>query len=132
MIRWGAWCVNAPRAPSVIIYIYYIYMWSEKWTFTSWKKPVINEKLIVYMIWQKEICPNMKLTHYQGYVEFKRNYSLGNIKTIFKDKTIHAEVARHSRATNRLYCTKNESYAGERYECGDIDTGITVDDIFET
>lgn len=82
------------------------------------------------MVWQKELCPKSHLEHYQGFVEFKREYRLGNVKTIFKDKTIHLEVARETRATNRLYCTKNESYAGERFEFGDIDTGIQPEDVF--
>lgn len=102
-----------------------------KIAFTSWKKPDVNTKLFVYMIWQKETCPQTKLDHYQGYCEFKREYSLGNIKTIFKDKTIHVETARHSRAVNVKYCTKNESYAGERFEFGDLDTGIQPEEVFD-
>lgn len=105
---------------------------SDRWAFTSWKRPVINEKLAKYLIWQKELCPKTKLEHYQGYIEFNRKYTLGNVKTIFKDKTIHAEIATKDRNTNVIYCTKNESYAGERYEMGDIDTGIfdELNDVF--
>lgn len=102
-------------------------------TFTSWREPKINLKLVEYIVWQKELCPQTKLEHYQGYVEFKRGYTLGTIKTIFKSKEIHIELARESREVNRLYCTKNQSYANKRFEYGgQLDTGIfdELDDVF--
>lgn len=98
-------------------------MQNNRWCFTSWKKPEINEKLISYMIWQKELTSDNKLEHYQGYVEFKKPYKFWQVKSIFKDKTIHVEEAKKDRKANFLYCTKNESYAGERYEFGNIYTG---------
>lgn len=102
-------------------------------TFTSWVEPKVNLNLFDYIVWQKEIQPNMKLEHYQGYAEFKRKYTLGTIKTIFKSKNIHIEEAKHSREVNRLYCTKNQSYANKRFEFGgQLDTGIfdELDDVF--
>lgn len=96
---------------------------NNRWCFTAWKKPVVNEKLVDYIVWQKEQTGN-GLEHYQGYVEFKNEYKLFQVKSLFKDKTMHCEIARQDRKTNFLYCTKNESYAGERYEKGNLYTGI--------
>lgn len=101
---------------------------SNKWCFTSWQKPVCNLKLCEYIIWQKEYCPSTGLSHYQGYVEFVKSYNtLGPIKRIFKQKTMHVEVAKHNKQVNFLYCTKNQSFAGERFEYGAIETGIQIE-----
>lgn len=104
-----------------------------RWVFTSWKRPVVREDLIHYMIWQKEYCPQTKLEHYQGYIEFNNPYKLFQVKSIFKDKKMYVDRARSSRQDNINYCTKNETYANERYEFGDIFTGILeqVEDVFD-
>jgi len=62
--------------------------------------------LLQYLVYCKEFCPSTGLAHYQGYVEFTKPYTLIYIKSIFKDKTIHLEHARESRACNRAYCLK--------------------------
>lgn len=87
-----------------------------RWTFTSWKEPKFNTKHCMYLLWQKELCPSTHLTHYQGYIEFGVGRSMFQIKSLFKDKTMHVEQARENRDVNLLYCTKNESYAGVRFE----------------
>lgn len=89
---------------------------NDRWTFTAWKNPVIEVSHINYIIWQKELTPQTHLTHYQGYVEFTKERSMGQVKSLFKDKTMHVEPARESREVNIQYCTKNESYAGVRLE----------------
>lgn len=96
-----------------------------KWVFTSWKKPTLNTDNVKYLVWQKEYCPTTKLEHYQGYVVFKKDYKLFQVKSLFKDKAMYVDKARENDEINRLYCTKNESFADERYEFGDIDTGIS-------
>jgi len=88
----------------------------DKWAFTAWKEPVINVNMISYMIWQQELCPTTKLLHYQGYVEFKRNYKRFQVKSLFKDKTMHCEHAYKSQKANIRYCTKGESI--KRFEFG--------------
>lgn len=95
---------------------------AQKWVFTSWKRPQINESLIDYMVWQKEKCPTTQLEHYQGYIEFKKEYKLFQVKSLFKDKTMYVDKATKNRKANYNYCTKNESYAFERYEFGAVDT----------
>lgn len=97
-------------------------MSSNRWCFTSWTQPNVNLKLVDYMIYQKERTTS-NLEHYQGYIEFKRDYKLFQVKSLFKDKTMHCEPARESRKVNFLYCTKNESYAGLRFEYGEPFTG---------
>lgn len=106
----------------------------DKWCFTAWKKPTINTDLVIFMVWQKEECPTTKLMHYQGYIETKKPYALFQMKSLFKDKEIHLETARKCRVANYRYCTKNESYANERFEFGDINTGnsnVSWDDLLD-
>lgn len=91
----------------------------KRWCFTSWKEPKLNLKLVDYMIYQKELTISTGLEHYQGYIEFKNEYKMFQVKSIFKDKTLHCEPARENRQANFLYCTKNESYAGLRVEFGE-------------
>ena len=50
-------------------------------------------------------------------------YALFQMKSLFKDKGLKIDKSRKCRLANYRYCTKNESFAGERYEYGDIDTG---------
>lgn len=97
---------------------------NNRWCFTSWKKPDINLNLVNYVVYQKELTSDNKLEHYQGYIEFKNQYKLFQVKSLFKDKTIHCEIARKDRKANFLYCTKNQSYAGLRFEFGNLQTGI--------
>jgi len=97
---------------------------SDRWTFTSFnKKPIYKEKLCIYMVMQKEFtCKGQE--HWQGYVEFSVPRNASQVSSILKMSGAHVEIARCSREVNYLYCTKNESFAGERVEYGDIDTGI--------
>lgn len=91
---------------------------TDKYSFTSWKKPQVNNELCDYLIWQKEYCPKTKLEHFQGFVMFKKFYTLGQAKQCLRDKTIHIEKSFGSLEENKNYCMKNESYAGERFEYG--------------
>jgi len=79
---------------------------NKRWAFTSWIKPQLKLHLIDYIVWGEEYTPTTGLLHYQGYVEFKNAYSLKYVKSLFKDKTIHLEVARENRECNKLYCLK--------------------------
>lgn len=77
--------------------------------FTSWKFPQLKGKshLIDYLVWGEEYTPSTGLLHFQGYVEFKKAYTISYTKSIFKDKTLHLEEARASRAQNKAYCLKS-------------------------
>ena len=97
---------------------------SKRWCFTSFKKrPTYNELLCVYMVMQREFTMKGSL-HYQGYVEFKNEYNAKQVSSILKMGGAHVEPARHNREINYKYCTKSETFADERCEYGDIDTGI--------
>ena len=100
----------------------------DRWAFTSWKRPEVNLKLTKYIVWQREFCSKTGLEHYQGYIEFIKVYKLFQVKSLFKDKTIHIEPARKCRLANYAYCTKNQSFAGERYEFGNCNTGLNDPD----
>lgn len=77
--------------------------------FTSWVFPLLKGKshLIDYLVWGEEYAPSTGLQHFQGYIEFKKEYTLAYAKSIFKDKKLHIEVARAERAQNKAYCLKS-------------------------
>lgn len=109
---------------------------SKRWSFTSYTKPSYNDKAMNYLIWQKEYSTTNGLNHYQGYVELKEERRIFQVRSLLKCKGAHCEISIKSREANIFYCTKNESYAGERYEAGNINTGINrpiadqLDDVF--
>ena len=88
----------------------------KRFAFTSWIQPQCNMKLVEYMCYQEEVCPSTNLIHFQGYVEFFKEYTFGQVKQIFKDKKMHVEIARNSRIHNLNYCTKKRTY--KNIECG--------------
>lgn len=102
---------------------------SDRFAFTSWILPQCNMKLVKFMIYQQEICPNTKLLHYQGYVEFKREYSFGQVKQIFRQKEMHVEIARESRLHNINYCHKIATATGKRFLFND-DFKNELEDVF--
>lgn len=46
---------------------------------------------VVFMIYGKEVCPKTEKVHWQGYVQFNKAMTFGQIKKLFKDNTIHIE-----------------------------------------
>lgn len=89
---------------------------SHRFSITSWNQDPTPRKMemLNFFIWQLERTKEGKL-HYQAYVEFKNAYTISQVKNIFKDKTMHVEIARKSREMNMLYCLKSQSYAGKRF-----------------
>lgn len=78
---------------------------------TFWKEPNYakeNVKL-AYLVYQKEICPHTKKTHWQGYAEWTDKMSIKQIKEFFKDDTVHIETRKGSQKDAINYCTKLES-----------------------
>lgn len=100
-----------------------------RFAFTAWKQPKVNEEFILYMCWAKEYTPSTGLEHYQGYVEFIKDYALFQVKSLFKDKTMHVEAAKHDRETNRKYCFKSVNLG--RYEFGDNGEQLEEEDILD-
>lgn len=88
---------------------------SHRFSFTSWKKPEFRPNCkLTYLIYQSEWTQEGK-KHYQGYVETVNPYTILQIKSILKDKTVHVEIAHQSRSANTFYCTKIKTFAGYRY-----------------
>lgn len=88
---------------------------SDRWAFTSWILPQCNMKIVKFMVYQQEVCPTTKLLHYQGYVEFYKEYTFGQVKSIFRQKEMHVEIARSSRIHNINYCYKIATATGKRF-----------------
>lgn len=79
--------------------------------FTSFEKvppKFINTKM-AFMVYQREMCPETKKLHWQGYIEFKEKESIVSIKRMLNDKTIHLEMRKGTQQQCIDYCTKEES-----------------------
>jgi hypothetical protein len=86
---------------------------SKRWCFTSWIPPKIDKMCCVeFMIWQEEFTQKDNL-HYQGFVIFKKDYALFQVKSLFKDKTIHVEKTKYSLEINIKYCSKEKTATGK-------------------
>lgn len=66
-----------------------------------------EKKLIRYMVYQPEICPESKRFHWQGYVEFSKPVRLTALKKM--NATAHWEKRRGTRDEARAYCKKEDS-----------------------
>lgn len=87
---------------------------SDRWVFTTWDNPKVNymnNKLVQFIVFQKEICPTNNRAHFQGYIEFVKPYSLAYAKSLFKDKGIYLNKALCDAKTNIKYCTKSKCRA---------------------
>lgn len=66
------------------------------------------EEEIDYMVYQHEICPETKRSHYQGYIEIKKKKGIKGVQTILGNKC-HVEARKGTQAEAIAYCTKTES-----------------------
>nr|WAE42283.1 MAG: replication associated protein [Cressdnaviricota sp.] len=73
---------------------------------------------ISFLIFQEEECPETKRHHLQGYVEFNQPLTMGQIKKIFNDKTMHLEIRRGSQEEAIIYCSKEETRIGKTITYG--------------
>lgn len=93
------------------------------WTFTcydlDWQPPVPypentpkGKVLIRYLIYQMEECPETKMVHFQGYVQFLKQLRLtGAQEALGLPKETHMEISKKPPQANILYCSKLESRA---------------------
>lgn len=81
------------------------------WMFTSYKEfaPVFDPKVVRYCIYQKEVCPESKRIHLQGYIEFFDNLRRRQVQSAVGDHKCHVEPRMGSRTQARDYCRKDES-----------------------
>lgn len=90
-------------------------MASKRWCFTLWSDSKFKKfELCDFMIFQTEKCPKTQRIHYQGYIEFKKEYKLSQVKSLFKEKGMYVDKAFKSREENILYCSKSNTFDGRR------------------
>jgi len=103
----------------------------KRWCFTSWdfnKMTRIKTHLTDCVVVGIEECPLSKRLHYQGYVEFKKAYTLGSVKRIMNDKEMHAEIARADASACISYCKKDGLIL---LEYGNCNRYLDVFDVFD-
>ncbi len=80
------------------------------WCFTSYLEELptpFDKDIIRYLIMQREVSPETKRQHWQGYVEFFSDMRLGQVKAVLGE--CHAEPRRGTRNEARTYCRKESS-----------------------
>lgn len=76
--------------------------------------------LVKYYIYQREICPETKKEHWQGYIEFLKPQYLNRIKEIIGDETAHIEKRKGTQKQAIEYCKKSRtSIINTIHEFGD-------------
>lgn len=72
-----------------------------------------------YCVGQIETCPETQRLHFQGYIQFfKKCRGINKIKELFKDNTIHVEIARGTAKECIGYCTKDDTRTAGPFEFG--------------
>lgn len=89
------------------------------WCYTSFDTecPAIPERLLQYHVCQLEECPESKLPHFQGYIQFKQGVLFVKVKELHK--TAHWEPRWGSHEEARDYCMKEESRLDGPWEAGE-------------
>lgn len=72
-----------------------------------------------YAIYQVEVSNNTGFTHYQGYVEFTRPKSMGQIHLMDGMESAHLEPRRGTRDQARSYCLKLDTAVDGPFEYGE-------------
>lgn len=82
--------------------------------FTSYevKEPVFDQDIMAFMIYQLEEGNQNHRLHYQGYIEFKGQETLKDIKKILGQK-VHIEPRKGSQQQAIDYCKKVETRIGQ-------------------
>lgn len=84
------------------------------WCFTSFnKEPFKINDQIRYIVQGKEICPDTKNHHWQGYLELFNPKSMSAVKKLLKDKKIHLEERRGRQDEAIAYCKKDGNFLEE-------------------
>lgn len=104
-------------------------MSSKSYVFTCWETPKFKRyELCEFMIWQTEKCATTGKIHWQGYIEFKKEYKLFQVKSLFKEKAMFCNIANESREKNIAYCSKDRSYNGHRVTYADCEIKEEIQD----
>lgn len=85
----------------------------KNWTFTvffqdeavekDWFKKL--EDIVDYACYGRELCPETKREHFQGYIQFKNRKRMSALKVLHP--TAHWEIARGTDQSNYDYCSKD-------------------------
>jgi len=99
-------------------------MTSRGWMITSFKEaaPIWSEDEMKYLVYQQEKCPTTEKLHWQAYVEMKNACRMAALKRIFGNE-IHCQKRRGTPEEAKKYCTKEDSYIGNRSEFGKLPEG---------
>lgn len=85
---------------------------SQDWCFTSYEDcpPVFKGDVMDFLSYGKETCPKTKRLHWQGFVQFSKDRSLGVVKKYLGSLTIHVEIRRGTSVEADKYCGKDGAY----------------------
>lgn len=92
-----------------------------KFAVTVWNtndKPDDKYPGLRYLVYQKEKCPETGKEHYQLYCEFEKTVRYACVKKMVNDDTAHIEIPKGDAASNKKYCTKEESRIDGPWEFG--------------
>lgn len=80
------------------------------WCFTSFQdtEPTFNTEKMKYLVYGKEICPETKKEHWQGYVEWINPQSMVGCKKILGE--VHLETRQGTAKQASDYCKKDTKY----------------------
>lgn len=83
---------------------------SKNWCFTDFQlldwEQLYADTTIEYICWGKEICPDTKREHFQGWFQLGGKKRLGTVKKMLKSIKIHLEAMRGTQESNEQYCKK--------------------------
>lgn len=93
---------------------------SSNWCFTDFRGVAVmngykklfeeNGDVIRGISWGRETCPKTNKKHCQGYVQFFKQKTMGQVKIIFGNKALHLEIMHGSIESNDVYCSKENDY----------------------
>jgi len=93
-----------------------------KWVFTSFliEKPKFDDTKVGYLIYQKEVCPESKREHWQGYVQLKNKCGFRKVQEILNIGKSFVCRQKASKDIDAIkYCMKDASAVpGSRVICG--------------
>lgn len=84
--------------------------------FTAWSPlglevtSKVPGELCKYLVVGKEVCPETKKVHYQGYLELSTQVSMKTLKTWLCQETVHIEHRKGTAAQAADYCKKDGEY----------------------
>lgn len=94
--------------------------------FTSFDTIDFDKDKVKYICYGKEICPETKREHLQGFVMFKRTCRIPQCKKWLGSETVHVEPRRGTRDHARDYCFKEDK---EAFEFGEFEA-LTKEQLF--